>query len=307
MRRFALVLCACSSSPHHVDKIPLPGDTPADAAVPDDVTKWQAFPTIADPPTAHPTGDPIALPAYVPKVSDAYREQMTTGFEQHYASGANTRFQRTDTKFDLEVRVLAVEADHPTKVEVATTTAHETVALADKPTTTPREDEDLLVGTYVVGPGAGGSFERDQAVVTRGGGVQVYGREQEELAGLFGTTLREGDSIMRLVRSKQLRLGEVVALTEDEKKKIAGADPLPGAFSLSVVAADAKTATYQLDVMATTTQDKTTIDMRMSGTIKVERATGRALELRNQLHKTEKYEGSNDETFSTEATIFTYH
>jgi hypothetical protein len=305
-----LVLCACSSSPKHVDPIPLPpeGDQPVpqDAAPPQDISKWPAFPTLGGPPASHPTGDPIVLPAYSPKAGDAYRQKADSSFEQHYSHGTSTRFQRTDTHFDLDVRVIAVEADHPKKVEVAVTTAHETIALADAPTTTPREDEDLLIGTYVIGPGPGGGFERDEAVVTRGGGVRVEGREQEELGGLFGVTLREGDSVTRLVRSKQLRLGEVVALTDADKHRIVG-DPVEGTYSLSVAAADAKTVTYQIDVVATTTRDKTTTDMHMAATIKFDRATARVLELRNQLHKTEHYEDSIDDTFSTDTTTFTFH
>ncbi len=306
-----VVLCACSSSPRHVDPIPLPpeGDQPApqDAAPPaQDISKWPAFPTIGAPPVSKPTGDPIVLPPYLPKVGDAYREKADSSFEQHYSHGTNTRFQRTDTRFDLDVRVIAVEADHPSKVEVAVTTAHETVALADAPTTTPREDEDLLIGTYVIGPGPGGVLGRDEAVVTRGGGVRVEGREQEELGSLFGATLREGDPVARLVRGKQLRLGEVVALTDAEKHRIVG-DPVEGTFSLGVAAADAKTVTYQIDVVSVTTKDNTTTDMHMTATMKFDRATSRVLELRNQMHKTERYEDSVDDTFNNDTTTFTFH
>jgi hypothetical protein len=316
MRRSVLiVLCACHSSAPPVEPVPLPpteaeqaaAAARQDAGVPQDISKWPAFPTIPAPPVSIPAGDPIPLPVYAPKAGDSYREQMTTSLEQHYVHAGTTRFQRTDTKYDLDVRVETAAGDHPTKVEVATTTAHETVALADAPTTTPREDEDLFFGTYIVGPGPGGGFERDEAVVTRGGGVKVYGREQEELGSLFGVTLREGDSVARLVRGKRLRAGEVVPLSDDDKQKVAGAQPVPGAFTLAVVAADGKTVTYQLDVVSTSTDKDTTTELRMTGTIKLERATSRVLEERNQLRKVERAADSTDETFDTQTTVFTYH
>jgi hypothetical protein len=277
------------------------------AAPPQDISKWPALPAIAPPPVSNPTGDPIALPVYAPKVGDTFREDMTTSLEKHYAHAGNTKFQRTDAKFDVDVRVIAVMGDHPAKVEVTITTAHETVALDTAPTTTPREDVDLLFGTYTVGPGPGGGFERDEAVVTRAAGVKVYGREQEELGSLFGVTLRDGDSVARLVRTKHLRMGEVVALSDDDKQKVAGAQPVPGPFTLAVVAADAKTVTYQLDVVSTSTDKDTTTELRMTGTLKLDRATSRILEEDNQLHKVERDADSTDDTFDAQTVVFTYH
>jgi len=73
-----------------------------------------------------------------------------------------------------------------------------------------------------VGPGPGGGFE-----ARRGSGHarrrrEGLWREQEELGSLFGVTLREGDSVARLVRSKHLRPGEVAPLSDDDKQKVAG-------------------------------------------------------------------------------------
>jgi hypothetical protein len=119
-------------------------------------------------------------------------------------------------------------------------------------------------------------------------------------------TLREGDSIARLIRLKHMRAGEVMPLSDDDKQKVAGSAPVPGPFTLAVVAADAKTVTYQLDVVSTSTDKDSTTELRMTGTVKLERATSRVLEEHNQLHKTERSADSTDDTFETQNTVYTY-
>src|SRR4051794_2782649 len=72
----AVLVCACHSSTRPVEPVPLPpteaeqaaNEARQDAAVVQDISTWPAYPTIAPPPTSHPSGAPIALPAGAAKV-----------------------------------------------------------------------------------------------------------------------------------------------------------------------------------------------------------------------------------------------
>ena len=310
MRLAAVVLLgACHSPPAAKEPRPdlsqEPQVAPATpvAEAPSDPVVWPEFPRLAPAPASHPTGAPIAVPFTLPSVGDVERETITDTFEQHYVDGTTTtRFQRTERNFDLGVTVLAVDADHPSKVEVTVDVATESIALASAPMATPNQVTTLLAGTYVVAAGKGGGFERDEAVVSRPGGRRIEGREQEELGSLFGDTLRGGAPLVRFFKSKHLRIGEAVVLNDEAKHAVAAADPLPGTFTLSLASTSPTTVTYQLDVEsagAIPGSADGTFEMRLVGAVTFDRATGRELEQRDQTHKIERHGTSVDDTFTS--------
>jgi hypothetical protein len=255
---------------------------------------WPKYPDLSDVPASHPSGDPIAMPAPVVKAGDHERRTSASTFEQHYVSGESTRFQLTKRDFDLDVTVLAVDAGHPARLEIATHKANEWVALADAPTDVPREDGALLDGTYTVSTGPSAELH-DDTKVTRGPGLDVYGREQEELAGMFGDELRGGDPMADFMRKKQLRLGEVVTITEAEKKQLDGG-LAPSTVTLALVAADDKRVTYQMDIEVDR-HDDGDVSVHSRGSVTFDRKTGARLEQRTQTHKHEVNKYGDDDTF----------
>jgi len=295
-----IVLAACQPPTSPAQPVsPLPPD-PGSAAGSGSATvaskiEWPKYPDLSDVRTSQPSGDPIALPAPVVKTGDHDRRTSTSTFEQHYISGDSTRYQLTKRHFDLEVTVRAVDGNHPSRLEVVTHDANEWVALADAPTTEPRQDEQLLDGTYMVS--TGGSRElHDDTKVTRGPGLDVYGREQEELAGIFGDELRGGDPMADFVRNRRLRLGEVVTLGDDDKKLL---DPglVPNPITLALVAADATQVTYQMDISVDHHEDDTDTKVHSRGVLVFDRKTGARLEQRTQMHKHEVNKYGDDDTF----------
>ena len=255
---------------------------------------WPKYPDLTGAPDSHPSGDPIALPSPVVKAGDRERRTMTSTFEQHYISGTSTRFQLTKRDFDLEVTVLAVDAGHPSRLEVVAHKANEWIALADAPTTVPREDGALLDGTYTVSSGPSAELH-DDTKVTRGPGLDVYGREQEELAGIFGADLRSNDPMADFMRGRKLRLGEVVTVTDAEKKRLE-AGTVPSTVTLALVAVDAASVTYQLDIHITQTDDSQ-MEIRARGAITFDRKTGQRLSQTEQTHKHEVNKYGDDDTF----------
>ena len=316
----AIAACAAPNSPQQpVSPLPPDRPIPEDAtgasgeaeATPPVPTKtdpskivWPVFPTIGAVPTSHPTGDPITIPSPIVKVGDKHNRLVAGTFEQHFIHDKDTRFQLTKRDFDLDVAVVAVDHDHASRLEVDANKANEWIALADAPTTTPRQSTPLLQGTYTVVADSG----RDGVKVTRGAGAEVYSRETEELGGLFGDELGAPDTTLVFLRAKRLRLGEVVALTEADKKTLGG-DDLRGTFALALIATDAKTVTYQMDVEATgapgTMSEKASI--RVRATIKFERASGFLMSMTRVTHKVDKAGDAVDDTFASESTTFTRH
>ena len=303
-----LVLAACKPPTTPTEPIsPLPPDPGTEvaagsdggAAAPAKHVDWPKFPDLADVPVSHPTGDPIVLPAPVVKAGDRERRTITSTFEQHYVSGSSTRYQLTKRDFDLDVTVLAVDAGHPARLEVAIHKANEWIALADEPTTVPREEGQLLDGTYTVSSGPSRELH-DDTKVTRGPGLDVYGREQEELAGLFGADLRSNDPMADFMRGRKLRLGEVVTVTDAEKKQLE-AGTVPSTVTLALVAVDPASVTYQLDIHITQTDDSQT-EVLARGTITFDRKTGVRLEQREQTHKREVTKYGDDDTFDASTT-----
>jgi hypothetical protein len=310
----AIAACASPNSPQQPVS-PLPPDhaIPEDAAVAAEVTEpvptktdpskivWPVFPTIGAVPPSHPTGDPITIPSPSVKVGDKHNRLIAGTFEQHYVHDKDTRYQLTKRDFDLDVAVVAIDNNHASRLEVDANKANEWIALADAPTTTPRQSTPLLQGTYTVSADSG----RDGVKVTRGAGNEVYSRETEELGGLFGDELGAPDTTLVFLRAKRLRLGEVVALSAADKKTLGG-DDLQGTFSLGVIAADAKTVTYELDIDATgalgTSSEKATI--RMRATIKFERASGYLMSMTRVTHKLDKAGDAVDDTFATESMTY---
>jgi hypothetical protein len=311
----AIAACASPNSPQQPVS-PLPPDRPipedaAAAAAETETTPaktdpstivWPVFPTIGAVPPSHPTGDPITIPSPLVKVGDKHNRLIAGTFEQHYVHDKDTRYQLTKRDFDLDVEVLAVDANHASRLEVDANKANEWIALADAPTTTPRQSTPLLQGTYTVAADSG----RDGVKVTRGPGMDVYSRETEELGGLFADELGAPDTTLVFLRAKRLRLGEVVPLTDADKKTLGGED-LTGTFSIGVIAADPKTVTYQMDIDATGTNgtvgDKPSI--RMRATIKFERATGYLMAMTRVTHKLDKAGDTADDTFATESMTYT--
>jgi len=194
--------------------------------------------------------------------------------------------------------VLAVEAGHPSRLEIVAHKAQEWVALADAPTTEPRQDEQLLDGTYLVSTG-GARELHGETKVTRGPGLDVQGREQEELAGMFGDELRGGDPMATYMRGRKLRLGDVVTLGDAEKKSL-DAGLVPSTVTLAVVVADAARVTYQMDIQVV--QDDTTVHSR--GTLVFDRKSGARVEQRTQTRKHEVNKYGDNDTFEAATLIW---
>src|SRR5947209_17629221 len=101
-----VALCACRTPNSPAQPIaPLPPD-PGSGSAKTEPVAFPAFPVIDDVPASHPSGPPIAIPAYVPRLGDLEHQVETTTFEQHYTHGSDTRYQLTETTFDLHVKTL---------------------------------------------------------------------------------------------------------------------------------------------------------------------------------------------------------
>jgi hypothetical protein len=328
MTKLVLVIALCGCQPPTTPNqpvAPLPpttgeappttGEAPAThspvapAAAKPAAVAFPAFPAIATVPASHPTGEPITVPFTLPRVGETVQHTMTSTFEQHYTYDGGTRYQKTDTKFDLDVKTLEVTSGHPSKIEVTANVAIEAVALGDSRDAARHQEETLLSGTYVVTAGNGGRFKHDEAHVKRPGGDELFGREQEELGSTFGPILRDGYPVERYVKNKRMRLGEAIVLDDEAKRALVGEQPLPGTFTLTLTRADTL-VTYQLDVESVErtpgNPGKSTTELRMQGTITFDRTTGRMIEQRSQTHKVERYKDTVNDTFSSSVIIDKY-
>jgi hypothetical protein len=295
MMKLALAaLCACH--PATTPTQPIAPIAPVDDAPSSSV--WPAFPAITAAPASHPSGDPIQIPLYGPRVGETMREIGTSAFEIHYTFPTGSKYQRTETTTELRVKTLAAEGDRPTKLEVDTVTATESIALGETPDTATRDQGALLDGTYVVTPGTGDKFSRDQALVTRPGGKQVYGRDQEELASRFGPWLLHGRPPVRAIAATPLRLGEVIAI----EPKAIGAE-LPGTYTLALVAA--QPLTYEIDAVISREGALGHVESHEKMQLQFDRATGRLLQLHDAEHETtHESDRAIDDRFSTSETRF---
>jgi hypothetical protein len=268
---------------------------------------WEAFPVIPPAPVSQPTGAPISVPFTLPKVGDVEQHVMSSVFIQHYVYDGGTRYQKTDTDFELTLKVLDVANDHPSKLEVTANKAVETVELSSAPTGVPTQSELLLMGTYIITAGKGGGFQRDEGNVSRPSGSRVQGREQEELGSLFGEMLRDGNATARYVKNKHLRLGEVITLDAEAKRMLGGGDdPTPEIFTLAVTKADAKSVTYEFDVVTKEPfhrSAETTVEGRVRHTLTFELPSGRLREVVEVVHKTERYKDTVDDTYARHSLV----
>jgi hypothetical protein len=97
------------------------------------------------------------------------------------------------------------------------------------------------------------------------------------------------------MRKKQLRLGEVVTITEAEKKQLDGG-LVPSTVTLALVAADDKRVTYQMDIEVDR-HDDSDVKVHSRGSVTFDRKTGARLEQRTQTHKHEVNKYGDDDTF----------
>lgn len=303
-----IALCACggtTTTPGQPVAQPppaagAPAPPPAVGTVPPTAepgrTTFPPFPAIPAAPASHPTGDPVGVPSSPARVGDSVHRTMTSSFEQHYTASNVTRYQKTDTRFELDIKTLEIAGDHPSKIEVTANVATEGTVLGTSPDDARQQDTQLLRGVYVVTAGKDGA-ERDGAHVARPGGGDVVGREQEELTSLFAATLRTGDPIERYLRTRKLRLGEAIVLDDAGKRALGGDDPLPGTFTLSLTRADTLVS-YQIDVdSASGDVGQGALELRVQGTFTFDRTTGLVVEQHVQNHKIERYRDTVNDTF----------
>ena len=292
-----VAVCACHSSVPPAQYAPLPPDQPS-AAPP--APAPPTAPQLAAIPASHPTGDPIVIHVAPPKVGDIENHTLASTFVEHgtFTGESTTRYQKTERRFELRIRTLEVTGDHPSRIEVAVAVASEIVALGDTEATAKRDEETLLAGTYIVTPGPGHGFERDEAFVSRSDGTKVFGREQEELGALLGESLRSSSPIPRYLANHPMRLGDAIALDDAAKRELVGQDPIPGTFTLALVKTDGKTATYQLDVTGTSIANAVQNETRLQSFAVVELATGRELDQRDTNHRIERSQSGVDDTVS---------
>lgn len=248
---------------------------------------WPAYPDIPAVPASQPTGAPIALPVPNVKIGALEHRVYTSRFEEHYTHESTTRYQLTKRDFDLDLKTLQVSNGQPTQFEVTARKSREWVALANRPTLEPRQDMELLDGTYQV----------EEDGVSRGV-VRIEGREREELTSMFGTELEAGgDPMSGFMRARKLRLGEVVALSEAERTKFGGTGE--GTYVISIIAVDAKTVTYALDIDRVEKPGGTMwVEIRARGAITFDRATGLRTTQVTRVHSVEHSDGAIDDTFS---------
>ena len=256
-------------------------------------------------PASNPTGDPITVTLVPPAIGSHEMFSFASSFEADTVWPDRSKHQKTERHFRLAITVLAVDQTHPSKLEVVAELATKSNVLNGK-----TEDEKLLEGTYVVTPGPGGGIERDEANVARNDGTDVYGTEQEELGQLFGELLRHGEPIATLAATKALRLGEVVVLEDADKVVLAGGgSPMPGTFNLWIAAADRDSATYALDVASSGPdpfgKDGTMV-AHLRTTAKLQRATGRAVELALTSTRNERLGDMIEDARSNSSTITTF-
>jgi hypothetical protein len=258
---------------------------------------WPPFPVLAPAPVSQPQGDAITVPLATPVA-----EQWTyaSSFEIHESYPSGSRYQRSDSAATLRVKPLAVEGDRPTRIEVETVSASESVALGDTPETASKVQGALFDGTYLIIPGPGTDFTRDLATVMRANREIVRGHAQEELAGVFGPWLQHGRPIVRAIASRSLRAGEVITVQPAD----VGAE-LPGTYTLALVTADATMVTYQLDVVIARKGVLGPVESHAQTTLRLERATGRLRELRELEHELDHTgEGGTEDKFTSTTIAF---
>ena len=199
------------------------------------------------------------------------------------------KHQSTEQRVRVQVKVLAVEHDRATKVEVTTEESTRTVRVDSN-----RESDEILHGVYLVTRGD------DHVVATRpdntADATAVEPRELDSLDAIVGDLLGD-DSTLELLVEKQLRIGETVPIVLDLHQDLYG-EPLTSRYTLSLLRATPSSAIYQIDMAATAREPNLIGDIVLNGrqTIELDRARGRIVSDEIVTYKTERRKGRAADT-----------
>lgn len=219
--------------------------------------------------SAAPTGDGIVLRQALPKVGDKATKVHDSSMVMTLGTGA----EMTMTKHTEETReILEASGDVFTKAKMTYVAHKQTQAMAGK---TKDKPSPLTGKAYIV-------WRKDGKLeATRDDGSAVPPDELKELLD-ENKRLGEPDMMDRIVGSKTWKVGEKVVFTPAELAEInkryeAGVEQIVG-LTLTLTGVEAGVATMAMDMAMATKNPKGTMDIAITGTTKVDVATGRLIE-----------------------------
>ncbi len=250
---------------------PAPPATPttgaAAIAVGSAVNSGAAAPTTPTTPTA-PTADRLVLRPAPPKVGDKATKTHDSSMVMTFSDGR----EMTRTKHTEDTReILEVDGDVITRAKLTYVAHTQSHAMAGKT----RDQPSLLTGkAYVVWRKAG------TLDATRADGSTVPADEREEL---FDDNKRLGrpDIMDRIVASKAWKVGEKVVFTPAELAEINQREPGGEAIvgvTLTLIGVESGVARMAMTMAMATKGPQDSIDMAITGTTRVDVASGRLLE-----------------------------
>lgn len=204
------------------------------------------------------------------------------------------KHQSTEQRTRVQVKILAVEHDRASKVEVTADESTRTVRVDSN-----REDDEILHGVYLVTRGDG-----DDVVATRpdntADATAVEPRELDMLDAIVGDLVGD-DTTLEVLVEKQLRLGESVPIVLDLHHDLYG-EPLTSRYTLSLLRATPTSATYQIDIAATAHEPNVIGDIDFKGrrTIVLDRRRGRIVSDEIVTFKTERRKDRAADTLAKE-------
>jgi hypothetical protein len=168
--------------------------------------------------------------------------------------------------------VLAVDGDVVTQLEVSYLAAltHEKLGDQEKKGDGPEKGKTFRV-----------SFADGKLVITDKAGKPVSKELSDELTATFSDEVGQVAPMRRIVESKTFRPGEKVELTPDEMKALSpeGDGVVGKSMTLTLVEQQPEFAILAFDGALAGSQPGMTMAMTMKGTVKLEIATGRLLEM----------------------------
>ena len=204
------------------------------------------------------------------------------------------KHQSTDQRMRVQVKVVAVEHDRASKLEVTADESTRSVRVESN-----REDDVILHGVYLVTRG-----DDDHVAATRpentADATAVEPRELDSLDAIVGDVLGH-DATRELVVDRPLRVGETVPIELDLHRDLLG-QPVASRYTLSLVRATPTSATYQIDMAASSREPNLIGDIDFKGreTIEVDRRRGVIVSDEIVTFKTERRTGRASDTLAKE-------
>ena len=200
------------------------------------------------------------------------------------------KHQSSQQLLRVRVKVVAVDGDHVSKLEVTTEQASGTMQIDSN-----RTSQTVLRGTYIVTPSDGGHPR-----ATRPDGTAASPEDEHVLEPIVGDLIHAND-LMGILVDHPLRVGQTIPLLYDLHRELEG-QPVASRSSLSLISATAASATYHMDFAASSREPRWFGDVELKGrrTIVLDRAHAEVVEDKLIMYKTERRNGRSADRQVTE-------